>query len=174
CVHRALLLKEQIGVESEEATHKEFSDFIAQYAKGKDAPAFEAFKARFARARNGIVFTAHPTFGLSEALSNRMAEIAMAGTAKGQTIGLPHRPDAPLTLDYEHGRVQSAIQNLRDAYTDLLADFFATAHKAFGDRAFKADPQLVTFASWVGYDLDGRTDIKWTFSFLVRLREKVA
>jgi phosphoenolpyruvate carboxylase len=26
----------------------------------------------------------------------------------------------------------------------------------------------------VGYDLDGRTDIKWTFSFLIRLREKQA
>ena len=174
CVHRALLLKEQIGVESETATRSEFSDFVAQYAKGGDAKAFEDFKARFARARNGIVFTAHPTFGLSEALSNRMAEIAMSGTAEGQTIGLPHRPDPNLTLHYEHSRVQSAIQNLRDAYADLLADFFTAAHKAFGDRAFKADPQLATFASWVGYDLDGRTDIKWTFSFVVRLKEKMA
>ena len=26
----------------------------------------------------------------------------------------------------------------------------------------------------MGYDLDGRTDIKWTFSFLIRLREKQA
>lgn len=174
CVHRALLLKEQIGLESDAATRAELSAFIGQHAQGKDEKAFEAFKARFARARNGIVFTAHPTFGLSEALSDRMAEIATAGSAKGQTIGLPHRPDSPLTLDYEHGRVQSAIQNLRDAYTDLLGDFFATAHKAFGARAFKADPQLVTFASWVGYDLDGRTDIRWTFSFLVRLKEKMA
>ncbi len=173
-VHRALLLKEQIGVESEAATHKEFSDFVAEFATGKSEADFEAFKARFARARNGIVFTAHPTFGLSEALSNRMAEIAMSGTDKGHTIGLPHRPDEVLTLGYEHDRVQSAIRNIRDSYTDLLADFFATAHKAYGDRAFKADPQLATIASWVGYDLDGRTDIKWTFSFVVRLREKVA
>lgn len=174
CVHRALLLKEQIGLESEAATRKEFASFVAEYAKGRDAKAFEAFKARFGRARNGIVFTAHPTFGLSEALSNRMAEIAVAGTAKGQRIGLPHRPDPELTLAYEHRRVESAIGNLRDAYTDLIRDFFATAHKAFGDRAFKANPQLATFASWVGYDLDGRTDIKWTFSFLVRLQEKAA
>jgi phosphoenolpyruvate carboxylase len=174
CVHRALLLKEQIGVESEAATRKEFSNFIADYVTGKDDAAFEAFKARFARARNGIVFTAHPTFGLSEALSDRMAEIAVSGTAKGQKIDLPHRPDPSLTLDYEHGRVQSAIRNLRDAYCDLLTDFFTTAHKTFGNRAFKTDPQLATFASWVGYDLDGRTDIKWTFSFIVRLKEKMA
>ncbi|WP_139247963.1 phosphoenolpyruvate carboxylase [Hyphomicrobium sp. CS1GBMeth3] len=174
CVHRALLLKEQIGVESEEATRQEFSEFIARQIAGINPDDFEAFKARFSRARNGIVFTAHPTFGLSEALSDRMAEIAIAGTAKGRSIGLPHRPDPDLTLDYEHRRVQSAIHNLRDAYSDLLADFFAAAHSTFGDRVFKADPQLTTFASWVGYDLDGRTDIKWTFSFLVRLKEKQA
>src|SRR5690606_35082992 len=60
------------------------------------------------------------------------------------------------------------------AYADLLAEFFSTAHAAYGDKAFTANPQLATFASWVGYDLDGRTDIKWTFSFIVRLREKAA
>lgn len=174
CVHRALLLKEQIGLESEDATHKEFSDFVAEQITGKDDAAFEAFKARFARARNGIVFTAHPTFGLSEALSKRMVEIAMSGKDDGQAIDLPHRPDPSLTLDYEHGRVESAIGNLRDAYADLLSDFFTTAHKTFGDRAFTLAPQLSTFASWVGYDLDGRTDIKWTFSFLVRVKEKIA
>jgi phosphoenolpyruvate carboxylase len=174
CVHRALLLKEQIGVENEKETRKEFAEFIAREVAGIDPNDFEAFKARFARARNGIVFTAHPTFGLSEALSNRMAEIAMSGTAKGQKIGLPHRPDPSLTLDYEHARVESAIRNLRDAYADLLSDFFAAAYSTHGERVFKAHPQLATFASWVGYDLDGRTDIKWTFSFIVRLREKVA
>jgi phosphoenolpyruvate carboxylase len=174
CIHRAMLLKDQIGVESEAATRAEFSAFIQQHVTGSDEKAFEAFKQRFSRARNGIVFTAHPTFGLSEALSDRMADIAVSGTAVGQTIGLPHRPDPSLTLDYEHGRVQSAIKNLRDAYCDLLTDFFETSHKAFGDRAYKLDPQLATFASWVGYDLDGRTDIKWTFSFIIRLREKMA
>ena len=172
CVHRALQLKEQIGVENEDVTRREFSEFIARQISEINPDDFEAFKARFARPRNGIVFTAHPTFGLSEALSDRMAEIAMSGTADGQTIGLPHRPDDSLTLEHEHARVQSAIRNLRDAYSDLLTDFFAAAHSTFGDRAFKADPQLATIASWVGYDLDGRTDIKWSFSFVVRLKEK--
>ncbi|WP_296202479.1 phosphoenolpyruvate carboxylase [uncultured Hyphomicrobium sp.] len=174
CVHRAVLLKDQIGVDNEAATRKEFSDFIKTYCAGKDDRAFDAFKSRFSRARNGIVFTAHPTFGISEALSNRMAEIAVSGSAEGQTIGLPHRPDAPLTLEYEHARAQSAVRNLRDAYCDILSDFFHTAHEAFGDKALYSNPQLATFASWVGYDLDGRTDIKWTFSFLLRLREKIA
>ncbi len=174
CVHRALLLREQIGYETELATRREFSEFIARQIAEINPDDFEAFKARFSRPRNGIVFTAHPTFGLSEALSDRMAEIAMAGAADGTPIGLPHRPDPSLTLEYEHRRVQSAIKNLRDAYADLLSDFFSVAHSTFGSRAFKSEPQLATFASWVGYDLDGRTDIKWTFSFLVRLKEKSA
>ena len=173
-VHRALLLKEQIGLESEDATRKELSDFFGQFTGNKSDQAFAAFQARFARARNGIVFTAHPTFGLSEALSDKLADIAVNGGAMDQKIGLPHRPDPSLTLEYEHGRVQSAIRNLRDAYSDIMGDFYRTAHKAFGDKAFTATPQLATFASWVGYDLDGRTDIKWTFSFVVRLKEKAA
>jgi len=171
-IHRALLLKEQIGVESDTATRKEFAAFIAREVAGIDPDDFDSFKARFARPRNGIVFTAHPTFGLSEALSNRMAEIARSG--KSRKVGLPHRPDSPLTLNYEHARAQQAIGNLRDAYVDLMSDFFAASHSTFGDQVFKADPQLATFASWVGYDLDGRTDIKWTFSFLLRLKEKIA
>ena len=172
CVHRALVLKEQIGLESDEKTDEEFSSFVANLAKDTSDAGLEAFQKRFGRARNGIVFTAHPTFGLSEKLSERIAEIAVSGSSDDKPLGIPHRPDPELTLDYERGRVQSAIRNLRDAYTDVLGDFFTTAHAAYGERAYKLKPQLATFASWVGYDLDGRTDIKWAFSFIVRLREK--
>ncbi|MFA5901108.1 MAG: phosphoenolpyruvate carboxylase, partial [Hyphomicrobium sp.] len=35
-------------------------------------------------------------------------------------------------------------------------------------------PKLATFACWVGYDLDGRTDIDWRKSFILRLKEKRA
>jgi len=174
CVHRALLLKEQVGLIDDAVTDAEFSAFITERATrgGEGEAGFKAFKDRFARPRNGIVFTAHPTFGLSEALSNKMAEIATSGTAEGHTIGLPHRPDAKLTLEYEHARAEHAIHNLRGAYFDILCDHFGAATKVFGEPALKTRPQLVTFASWVGYDLDGRTDINWSFSFLVRLKEK--
>ena len=40
------------------------------------------------------------------------------------------------------------------------------------DRIF--GPVLPTLASWVGYDLDGRTDIHWSQSITLRLREKAA
>jgi phosphoenolpyruvate carboxylase len=173
CVQRALRLREQIGFVDEAATRAEFAKFVAESAgEGRDDAAFKRFEERWTRARTGIVFTAHPTFGLSEALSERMTAIALAGSANGQTIGVPHRPDAPLTLDYEHRAVQASIRNLRDAYVDLAAAFFKAASERFGDKALKLKPAFATIASWVGYDLDGRTDIKWTFSLLIRLQEK--
>jgi phosphoenolpyruvate carboxylase len=175
CIQRALRLREQVGYVSEPATHAEFGKFVVGTVPGCDGEAFEAFKARWGRGRNGIVLTAHPTFGLSKALSERILEIAAADEAgRDANIGVAHRPDDGLTLEYEHGCAQAAIRNLRDAYVSLLGDFFNEAFGAFGDRAFKVKPRLATFASWVGYDLDGRTDIKWTFSFLIRLKEKQA
>ena len=135
----------------------------------------ESFAERWSRARTGIVLTAHPTFGLSDALYRRMVEIAVSDTpAKDVTIGLPHRPEETLTLQHEHKCVQDAIGNLRNAYEELLHGFFSVAAQKFGDAAFKLRPKLTTFASWVGYDLDGRNDIAWTFSFQVRLLEKRA
>lgn len=171
-VHRARDLRERVGYIDPAQTHKEFADFVEDIAKSMD---FEAFAARWSRARNGIVFTAHPTFGLSEALSHRIVEMAVADKVDpNAVIGLPHRPDPNIDLAYEHSRAQKSISNFRDAYTELLQSFFSVAASRYGDKAFKLRPQLATVASWVGYDLDGRNDIKWTFSLLVRIKEKQA
>ena len=152
--------------------YKEFADFVEGAAAAAD---FETFKARWERARTGIVLTAHPTFGLSDALSQRMVEIAVADDADPNTrIGVPHRPDETIDLAYEHERAQNAIQNLRNAYVELLDSFFSVAVQRFGDEAYTLRPKLATFASWVGYDLDGRTDIDWSYSFMLRLQEKRA
>jgi phosphoenolpyruvate carboxylase len=171
CVHRARHLRERVGFVDPATTYEEFAAYVESTAKGCD---LDAFRARWERARTGIVLTAHPTFGLSEALTHRMAEVAVAGGPDNEPIGTPHRPDAPITLDYEHKSAQGAIGNLRDAYLDLLGRFYGVAVDAFGAEAFKLKPRLATFASWVGYDLDGRNDIRWTFSFLVRIKEKQA
>jgi phosphoenolpyruvate carboxylase len=177
CVRRAKRLREQIGYVDNQTTIRDFTQFVAKTVSNNglntDA-AFEAFKERWGRSRNGIVFTAHPTFGLSEALSRRMVEIASGEVAGEPAIGLPHRPDSNITLDYEHRAVQVCIQNLRDAYEELLNGFYSVAAAGFGERVYKFRPKIATVASWVGYDLDGRTDIKWTHSFVLKLQEKVA
>ena len=174
CVHRALRLREQVGYVDDATTNTEFAKFVAASIPkgGSKAKSLEDFKTRWSRARNGIVLTAHPTFGSSDALSRRMIEIAVVGKPGTKPIGVPHRPDAPLTLEYEHKRAQDALLNLRGAYVDILKTFFEVAHREYGEKAFSVRPCLASFASWVGYDLDGRTDIKWNYSFLIRLREK--
>lgn len=174
CVSRAAQLRERIGFVDRATTQREFAQLVADsIVAGPDGPDFEAFCAHWSRARSGIVLTAHPTFGISEALSQRMVEIAVSGTTEPDCpIGIPHRPDEPIDLAYEHRRDQSAIRNLRDALEALLNDFIRVAAAKFGNAAYKMRPQLATIASWVGYDLDGRTDITWLDSFKLRLDEK--
>ena len=46
------------------------------------------------------------------------------------------------------------------------------ARKAYPDRWKQLAPAPISLASWVGYDLDGRTDIHWGQSITIRLREK--
>jgi phosphoenolpyruvate carboxylase len=173
CVHRARRLRERIGYVDQATTLKDFTAFIEKTAN--EAKTLDAFAARWARARTGVVMTAHPTFGLSDALYRRMVEIAVAEPGSADTsINMPHRPEPVMTLQYEHRCVQDAVKNLRNAYEDLLHGFYSVAHHKFGDDAYSIRPKLSTFASWVGYDLDGRTDIAWTYSFYVKLVEKRA
>ncbi|KWT70950.1 Phosphoenolpyruvate carboxylase [Hyphomicrobium sulfonivorans] len=172
CVQRARHLRERVGFVDRSTTYQEFADFVEGAAAAAD---FDTFKQRWERARTGIVLTAHPTFGLSDELSKRIVEIAVADEFDPNTpIGVPHRPDDSIDLAYEHRRAQNAIQNLRNAYVELLDSFFSAAVHRFGDKAYTLHPKLATFACWVGYDLDGRTDISWRKSFILRLTEKRA
>ena len=73
-----------------------------------------------------------------------------------------HRPPTRLTLDDEFawameaiGHAQSALARLHDVTLDV-----ARAH--YPDRWRSLVPRLVSIASWVGYDHDGRSDIGWT------------
>ncbi|MET0432026.1 MAG: phosphoenolpyruvate carboxylase, partial [Hyphomicrobium sp.] len=173
CVRRARGLRDKVGYVDQATTLKDFTSYVEKTANeaGND---IQAFANAWSRARTGIVLTAHPTFGLSDALYRRMVDIAVADPTADATIGLPQRPEPALTLNHEHKCAQDAIRNLRNAYEELLHGFYSVASQKFGDAAFKLRPKLTSFASWVGYDLDGRTDIAWTFSFEVRLREKRA
>ena len=87
CVKRACHLRERVGFVDRGTTYKEFADYVEGAAAAAD---FETFKARWERARTGIVLTAHPTFGLSDALSKRIVEIAVADDVDpNMRIGVP-------------------------------------------------------------------------------------
>lgn len=182
CVNRARWIRERVAFDEHATTLKEFAAFLMTTMGDTDGDtdgdidaSFETFKQRWSRARNGVVLTAHPTFALSDALTRRMVEIAVANdTEEEELAGHAHRPDDGVTLAYEHARAQDGIQKLRSGYEELLNTFFSVAAAHYGERAYKMKPQLATLASWVGYDLDGRTDITWLDSFVLRLQEKRA
>ncbi len=55
---------------------------------------------------------------------------------------------------------------------DCCTDFSASLRRNPPTQPLRLRPKLTTLASSIGYDLDRRTDIAWTFSFQVRLLEK--
>ncbi|WP_040500902.1 phosphoenolpyruvate carboxylase [Henriciella marina] len=139
----------------------------------------ERFRHTVTRHAGGIVFTAHPTFALSQDLRRAFAAYASKPgkieLATLKTVASDPQPDWPdqITLTHEHEEAQDAITNAQDAaghYAGIMVD---AARKSLDDwRSLR--PVLPTLASWVGYDLDGRTDIHWSQSITLRLREKAA
>jgi len=134
---------------------------------------FDAFAAAVTRKRGGVVFTAHPTFALSRAVRDALASAAVTGEA-GALVGAGHihGPDEDVTLINEHDEAMAAVEAAREALTGLNALVLDVARAAFPDRWRSLDPDLISLASWVGYDLDGRTDIHWGRSIAFRLQEK--
>lgn len=144
---------------------------------------FESFKQRIELELFGVVFTGHPTFGLSGNLMRRLVDLASETDAEGvplspeqraeifgEMIGSEHRPDADLGLDREHALSLEAITHMQAAMRRVYEIIFEVAEELYPGRARELTPKLVTVASWVGYDIDGRSDILWTDTFHKRLR----
>ena len=137
------------------------------------AKGFDAFSSAVEARKGGIVFTAHPTFALAQATRAALADTAVSGTPdtlKGK--GLAHAPDGDISLLTEHDEVQTALSHARNAQAELVAMILDVARTAFPQDWRKLNPDLISLASWVGYDLDGRTDIHWSRSIAFRLQEK--
>jgi phosphoenolpyruvate carboxylase len=141
---------------------------------------FDAFRNAVETPTGGIVFTAHPTFALSRDLRLAMAAYITRPTATGRTaLGKLVHADGrtwnqAITLDGEHAEAQDALKHAAEAQAAYGEQVLSLARKAFPDRWRELRPFLPTLASWVGYDLDGRTDIPWFRSIHLRLSEKSA
>ncbi len=144
---------------------------------------FEEFRQRVERPRFGVVFTAHPTFALARGVQQALVELALGVTAAdepldaarraallGRLAQVEHRPDQPLDLDEEHRQSLAAITNLHTALDRLCRLVLDVAREVYPERWTELNPNLITIASWVGHDLDGRSDIPWTASMAKRLR----
>ena len=118
-------LRERTGYTDHSATIAEFSSFVDETATSADdsEAAFEAFKARWSRARTGVVLTAHPVRPLRAAVAAHDRDRDVEPSTDNVRVGHPHRPDDRIDLGYEHARVQRDRQpaiGLRRAAEQLL------------------------------------------------------
>ncbi|MBI1188751.1 MAG: phosphoenolpyruvate carboxylase [Alphaproteobacteria bacterium] len=143
----------------------------AALARLKGAP-FAELQAALEAPRAGAVFTAHPTFALSRALREALA--AQAIGARVDLAALSHRSPDAITLAYEHEDAAAALARAQHALRGLSGALFDWLER-HGDGAWwRIAPAPVRLSTWVGYDLDGRTDIHWAHSLRFRLLEKAA
>ncbi|HWA44350.1 MAG TPA: phosphoenolpyruvate carboxylase [Hypericibacter adhaerens] len=144
---------------------------------------FERFRATVEREVYGIVITAHPTFGLAFRIERALAALALDADATGETLSAAerqrlarrvieaeHRPEPSLDLKAEHNLSLEVLENIRSALAQLYEAAFAVAGELYPERWMELRPRLLTVASWVGFDLDGRADIGWNDSFYKRLK----
>lgn len=148
---------------------------------------FAAFKALVERASFGVVFTAHPTFAMPRDASRTLVELATGHALDGSKLDdagraerlagvahIEHRPPTGLSLVVEQSWSMEALSNAHDALQKIHAIVFGVAARHRPDQWRTLTPRLVTLASWVGYDHDGRADITWLQTLARRLVVKQA
>ncbi|MFM5955296.1 MAG: phosphoenolpyruvate carboxylase [Novosphingobium sp.] len=137
-----------------------------------DTDDFAGFAARWRHPAAHIVFTAHPTFLLTRRQSEAVAEAASSGDIGAATACVaPHDRDA-ITLDSEHRAALDALTRAQAARDAMVRALLGQARQRWPDQWRTLAPLPLRFATWVGYDMDGRTDISWATSLRYRLEEK--
>ncbi len=135
---------------------------------------FESFAAKWRQPLVHVVFTAHPTFLLTRAQSAAVADAATSGAIDAATACIaPHERDA-ITLDSEHEDAMAALARAQAARDAINGALLAQARQRWPEQWRGLAPLPLRFAHWVGYDMDGRTDISWATSLRYRLAEKAA
>ena len=152
------------------STTRDWSEVVASAYQSIAGQGFESIKDALEKTCAGIVFTAHPTFAMSGSLRNHLASMATSGG--GEANIPPHTPDPQITLDAEHGYVLEAIDNAQESLRALIFASFDWLEARHPQQWTQVTPAPISLATWVGYDLDGRTDIHWAQSFRIRLEEK--
>jgi phosphoenolpyruvate carboxylase len=133
---------------------------------------FTAFRTRWEHPQLHAVFTAHPTFLLAPAQTQAVADAAGSDAAIGSDVCVLPGARPQITLAYEHEQAMLAMANGQAARDKLVARMLAEARDNWPKQWRALAPLPFRFASWVGYDMDGRTDIAWSDSIRFRLAEK--
>ena len=142
---------------------------------------FQEFRRKVEAELLGIVITAHPTFSMSGRqmqLLNRLATCRVEpdehAAILAEAYRSPHRPDSDLSLDSEQALSVHAIGNIRWALRHALGVLLDVAEETYPGDWRDLVPKLATTASWVGYDLDGRTDISFADMLAKRLASQAS
>lgn len=133
---------------------------------------FEAFAARWQRPQLHAVFTAHPTFLLAPAQGQAVAGAASAGDEVDDAACAVPATRTAVTLQHEHCEALHAMARAQDARDVIVTRLLQDAQARWPTEWRSLRPLPFRFASWVGYDMDGRTDIGWHTSIAFRLQEK--
>jgi len=134
---------------------------------------FSEFCRRWQRPLLHAVFTAHPTFLLTPGDADAVAGAALADDPRSATVCATPGAGPQITLEFEHAEALAAIERASIARDRINTRLLTHARARWPGRWLDFRPLPFRFASWVGYDMDGRTDIGWSTSILFRLREKV-
>ncbi|WP_366657658.1 phosphoenolpyruvate carboxylase [Fodinicurvata sp. EGI_FJ10296] len=187
-LERAARLRRYLGETDPDQNRRHLSTILQTLSRaagvdGGERVPFEQFKALAEREYFGLVITAHPTFNLSTPLMRALADLAVGRGGDGAPLTADqadklltlacrseHSPDADISLSREHALSMEAIVNIQSALREVYDGFYRVAAESYPDRWTEASPRLMTIASWVGYDLDGRSDILWSDSLQKRLK----
>jgi phosphoenolpyruvate carboxylase len=136
----------------------------------KDSPVpWAQFRSAVERTRYAAVFTAHPTFSMPAKVAHALAE---AACGEPPPSFASHRPPGRITLSEEFDQAVAAIGHGRDAIDHFVSALLAVARDVWPDRWTELTPRPLIVSSWVGYDIDGRTDIRWWDMLRLRLQMK--
>ena len=160
---------------------------IAVIERIADGASFADFRGVVERPVFGIVLTAHPTFSMPLLIARALTELACGRSAAGTVLDETsqadrltaahrqnHRPPEAITLDVEYAWSLEVLGNAHTAIEELNRAIFTSARTRWPERWTELTPRLITIASWVGYDQDGRTDVTSMRSLAVRLADKKA
>jgi phosphoenolpyruvate carboxylase len=167
--------REYIGQTKKSLNRKSLNDQISAIA-GKVN--FAEFSEIMQRQIVGIVLTAHPTFGfppdIYKILSSQLVSGDTDQAAFKKSLLNIARPDEGLTLAFENDEAKKALKNLKGAMAELYNEIFKVAQKYYPNDFTSLKPKLMTVATWVGFDLDGRNDITWLTSLNFRYQMALA
>jgi len=138
----------------------------------KAGQSFDEFAAKWRHPLLHVVFTAHPTFLLTPAQAQSVAQSATEGLIDGNHVCTAPHERTQITLDSEHDAAMQAISRAQGARDQIVRTLLETARRDWPADWKRLTPMPFRMASWVGYDMDGRTDIGWNTSIRYRLSEK--